>query len=489
MRKGIARGDGGADDAALVAGATVRWGLAGLALTVLLSSLGISIANVGLPALAQVFAVPFREVQWVVLAYLLSITTLIVGVGRLGDIVGRRRLLLLGIALFTAASALAGAASSLWMLIAARAVQGLGAAAMMALATAFVGDAVPKARIGRAMGLMGTMSALGTALGPTLGGALIAAFGWPAIFLVTVPPGAAAFLLVRHGLSADRVEAGGARGRFDGPGTLILALTLAAYALAMTGGFGLPVPALLLAAAGGLGLFLLVEARTASPLLRLELLGSRTSGGRISGDRALGGRLLMNMLVATVMMATLVVGPFHLSRALGLEAAMVGLAMSAGPVVSALTGVPAGRLVDRFGTAGMTGLGLAMATVGCVLLALLPATLGVAGYVGPLVIVTAGYAQFQAANNTAVMSGLEADRRGLVSGLLNLSRNLGLVTGASVMGMVFALGVGTDAVSAAPDAVAAGTRMTFAVAAALIAVALAIAWGVLRRAAPPARRG
>ncbi|PGH57643.1 MFS transporter [Azospirillum palustre] len=452
-------------------GLVAQGGLAGLALAMLLSSLGTSIANVGLPALAQAFDVPFREVQWVVLAYLLAITTLIVGVGRLGDIVGRRRLLLAGIALFTAGSAASAAASGLWMLVAARAVQGLGAAAMMALATAFVGDAVPKERIGRAMGLMGTTSAVGTALGPTLGGLLIAAFGWPAIFLVTVPPGVAAFLLVRRCLPADRgVEtAGGAgRGSFDIPGTLILALTLGTYALAMTGGrggFGWSDLTLLLAAAGGAGLFLAVEARTASPLLRLEMLR----------DRTLCGRLAMSLLVATVLMATLVVGPFHLARALGLGAAAVGLGMSAGPLVAALTGVPAGRLVDRFGAAGMTVAGLGAVAGGCVLLALLPATLGVAGYVGPLVVVTAGYALFQTANNTAVMADVEKDRRGVVSGVLNLSRNLGLITGASVMGTIFTLGVGTEVAVAVPEAVAAGTRTIFAVSAGLIAVALLLA--------------
>ncbi|MBY6264055.1 MFS transporter [Azospirillum sp. 412522] len=471
MRQAVAQGDG-----AEAADGAVRWGLAGLALAMLLSSLGISIANVGLPALARAFDVPFREVQWVVLAYLLSITTLIVGVGRLGDIVGRRRLLLAGIALFTAASAVAAAASGLWMLVAARAVQGLGAAAMMALATAFVGDAVPKARIGRAMGLMGTTSAIGTALGPSLGGGLIAAFGWPAIFLVTVPPGVVAFLLVRRHLPADRVEADRvpAQGSFDIPGMLILALTLGAYALAMTGGrggFGWTDMALLLAAAGGVGLFLAVEARTASPLLRIDTLR----------DRALRGRLLMNMLVATVLMATLVVGPFHLARALGLETAAVGIVLSAGPLVSALTGVPAGRFVDRFGAPRMTILGLSATTGGCGLLALLPATLGVAGYVGPLVVVTAGYALFQAANNTAVMADVEKDRRGVVSGVLNLSRNLGLITGASVMGTMFTLGVGAEVAAAAPDAVAAGTRTTFAVAAGLIAVALVLAVGMARR--------
>ena len=161
----------------------------------LLSSLGTSIANVGLPTLAQAFDASFQEVQWIVLAYLLAITTLIVSVGRLGDITGRRRLLLAGIVLFTVASVLCGVAPTLWLLIAARAAQGLGAAIMMALTMAFVGETVPKARTGSAMGLLGTMSAIGTALGPSLGGVLIAGFGWRAIFLVNVPLGILTFLL------------------------------------------------------------------------------------------------------------------------------------------------------------------------------------------------------------------------------------------------------------------------------------------------------
>src|SRR5205085_6462518 len=140
----------------------------------LLSSLGTSIANVALPTLAQAFAASFQEVQWIVLAYLLAVTALIVGVGRLGDIVGRRRLLLAGLVLFTAASALCGAAPTLWMLVAARAAQGLGAAIMMSLTMALVGETIGKDRTGSAMGLLGTMSAIGTALGPSLGGILIA---------------------------------------------------------------------------------------------------------------------------------------------------------------------------------------------------------------------------------------------------------------------------------------------------------------------------
>src|SRR5215211_3298872 len=135
---------------------SVRWGLAGLSLSMLLSSLGTSIANVALPTLTQAFNASFQDVQWIVLAYLLAITTLIVSVGRLGDITGRRRLLLIGILLFTLASILCCVAPTLRLLIAARAVQGLGAAIMMALTMAFVGETVPKAKTGSAMGLLGT---------------------------------------------------------------------------------------------------------------------------------------------------------------------------------------------------------------------------------------------------------------------------------------------------------------------------------------------
>ena len=165
-----------------------------------------------LPTLAQAFGASFQDVQWVVLAYLLAITTLIVSVGRLGDIIGRRRLLLAGICLFTAASRLCGIAPTLWLLIAARAVQGLGAAVMLALTMAFVGETVPKERTGSAMGLLGTMSAIGTALGPSLGGVLIAGFGWRAIFLVNVPLGLVT-LRARSSLPARRSPAAAARSR------------------------------------------------------------------------------------------------------------------------------------------------------------------------------------------------------------------------------------------------------------------------------------
>jgi EmrB/QacA subfamily drug resistance transporter len=459
--------------------ASVRWVLAGLSLAMLLSSLGTSIANVALPTLAQAFNASFQDVQWIVLAYLLAITTLIVSVGRLGDVTGRRRLLLIGIVLFTIASVVCGVAPTLWLLITARAAQGLGAAIMMALTMAFVGDTVPKAKTGSAMGMLGTMSAIGTALGPSLGGVLIAGLSWRAIFLVNVPLGMLTFVLAHRTLPVDRQGSKTVpktdRVGFDHVGTLLLALTLAAYALAMTmgrGRFGLINIALLLAALCGAGLFVRAEARAASPLIRLAMFR----------DPVLRASLAMSALVSTVMMATLVVAPFYLARALGLDAALIGIVLSIGPLVAALTGVPAGRVADRFGAQRMTIVGLTGMAAGCFLLSMMPAISGIPGYVAPIVVITVGYALFQTANNTAVMIDIRPDERGVMSGMLNLSRNLGLITGASVMGAVFALASATtDITTAPPAAVATGFRITFAVAAFLIVVALAIAVGTRRR--------
>ncbi|WP_119391148.1 MFS transporter [Taklimakanibacter lacteus] len=448
---------------------SIRWALAGLSLSILLAALGTSIANVGLPTFAQAFDASFQQVQWIVLSYLLAITTLIVSVGRLGDIMGRRRLLLAGIALFTLASVLCGLAPTLSLLIAARAAQGLGAAVMTALALAFVGETVPREKTGSAMGLLGTMSAVGTALGPSLGGVLIAGLGWRALFLVMAPIGILTFLLALRYLPTSAQPTKLDRKALDLPGTALLGLTLAAYALAMTAGRGhfngLNI-ALLLAALLGLCLFLLVEARLPSPLIRPASFR----------DRLLSASLAMNVLVASVIVTTLVVAPFYLSHVLGLNAALVGLVMSTGPVVSVLSGVPAGRIVDRFGAPRIVLFGLAQMAAGAFALSVLPVMFGVPGYVAAIALLSPGYQLFQAANNTAVMMDVSPDRRGIISGMLNLSRNLGLITGASVLGALFAFAAGTtDITLAAPEAIATGMRVTFLVDAGLMIVALVIA--------------
>lgn len=443
--------------------------LASLSLSMLVSSLGASIANVGLPTLAQALNTSFQAVQWVVIVYLLAVTTSIIAMGRLGDRMGRRRLLLTGIALFTLASGFCAVAPGIWLLLAARVAQGLGAAIMMAMTMALVGETVGKENTGRAMGLLGSMSAIGTALGPSLGGALIVGFGWRAMFLVNIPVGIVAFLLVYCSLPQGERQRQKERGRFDWPGTLLLGGTLACYALSMTlgrGDFGVVNLALLLGAALGMGLFVRWQKRTALPLIQLALFS----------QPGLSVGLAMSALVMTIMMTTLVVGPFYLTHGLGLAVGQAGLAMSAGPIVAALLGVPAGRWVDRFGAQRITLVGLTTMAAGAGIMAMMSLNQGVFGYVAPLCLMTLGYALFQVANNTALMKHAAPEQRGVISGMINLSRNLGLITGASAMGALFLMATHTgDIKLASSHAVANGMQITYLVAGALAAFALVMA--------------
>lgn len=384
-----------------------RGSLVSLSLSMLLASLGTSIANVGLPSLARAFDASFHAVQWVVLAYLLAITAVIVSAGRLGDRLGRRRLLLAGLLLFAVACGLCGMAPALEWLIVARVLQGLGAAVMMAMALGMVGDTVTKQRTGRVMGLLGTMSAVGTAMGPSVGGVLLSVWGWRSIFLVGVPLGLMAVALAYRYLPVD-------------------------------------------------------GQRESSPT------GSNFWSSL--QDASLRAGLAMSALVAAVIMATFVVGPFYLSRGLGLAPEWMGLAMAVGPCIAAVTGVPAGRLTDRLGSRRMTLAGLGVLACGALLLSF---TSGLFMYLGALVILTTGYSLFQAANNTAVMKDVQPANRGTVSGLLNLSRNLGLIVGASALGAVFAWAT-PEVTHATAQSVANGLHVTFGVALGVILLAGAI---------------
>lgn len=390
-----------------------RWGaVPALSLAMLLASLGTSIANIALPSLALAFAAPFYEVQAVVVAYLAALTVAVLVAGRLGDSRGLKRMLVSGAVLFAGASLLCAVAPSLPLLIAARALQGIGAAFLMTLAMALMRQTANENSIGRAMGMLGTVSAIGTALGPTLGGVLIPLAGWRAVFWVQVPLAILTLILVMSSLPDDR-----------------------ARSVRTSAGFW--------------------------PVLDGKLLPS----------------LVANILVAAVMMASLVVGPFYLALALGLEPAAVGVVMAVGPVISMASGVPSGRLVDRWGSGRVVVLGLLLLAAGALMMAILPGLIGVAGFLLAVFALTPGYQLFQAANNTEVLARAPGDRRGTVSGLLSLSRNIGLIAGAAVMGAVFAFGVGSDDfVGASPSAIEAGLRLTFGIAVGMMLLALVMAF-------------
>jgi MFS family permease len=440
--------------------------LLALALTMLLPSLGTSIANVALPSLETAFSASFSDVQWVVLSYLLAVTTLIVGAGRLGDLIGRRPLLLGGIGLFALASAVAALAPALWVLVTARAVQGVGAAIMMALSLAQVSEVVPKERAGSAMGLLGTVSAVGTALGPSIGGALVAWGGWSAVFGIMAVIGVITFLVGAVLFpSPSRTETRGST--FDLRGMIVLALSLGAYALSTTlgGGHMGPLNAILAGLAViGLIAFVMIEKRTASPLVRIALLR----------EPSLGVGLVSLGLVSAIVMTTLVVGPFYLSEALGLAPVQIGLVMSIGPGVAALVGLPAGRYVDAFGARAGAVIGLIGATMGAASMIVLPGHFGVGGYAASLATITVGYAVFQAANGATIMSAADRGDKGITSALLGLARNVGLITGASLMGAIFSIGKQGLPGLGLPAGSASGLRLCFAVAFLLAAASLAL---------------
>nr|WP_244625084.1 MFS transporter [Rhizobium daejeonense] len=384
-----------------------------LTLAMLLAALGTSIANIALPMLAIAFSAPFAQVQAVVVAYLAALTVSVVIAGRLGDRYGLKSMLVSGLILFTVGSLLCALSPSLWLLIGSRLIQGVGAAFLMTLAMALTRQTAKDARMGQAMGLLGTVSALGTALGPALGGLLIPVTGWRGIFWVQIP-------------------------------LALLALILAVKMLPGDGEKG----------------------KTPSASLWSAM------------NRSLLPNLFINVLVAAVMMTTLVVGPFYLSLGLGLEASHVGFIMAVGPVVSILSGVPSGRIVDVLGSDRVLVIGLILLAVGAFLLAFLPNLIGIVGYILSIVVLTPGYQLFQSANNTAALADVSKDRRGTVSGILNLSRNIGLIAGASLMGGIFALGVGTgEFTTASASAIGAGMRLTFLSAGGMMLVAIAVAFG------------
>lgn len=385
-----------------------------LASCVMVASLATSIVNVALPSLGRAFDAPLDAVRWVVVAYLLVLTVTSVSVGGLGDLVGRRRTLRVGLGLFVAASLVCGTTDRLWLLVVARGMQGLGAAAMMAMPMAFAAELPSERDAGHAMGLLGTSSAIGTAIGPTLGGIVIDALGWRAVFAVCVVLALGSASLLRV-LPPDAPRAD--------------VTTKAAW-------------------------------RALSP---------RLPGGLVR-DPSIGGGLTANLLLSAVLMTTMVVGPFHLAITHGLGARSVGLVLSIGPIVAALSGAVAGLVLNRLGARHTLFASAAGVAFGALAIALVPVTAGVVGYALGVAQLTASYAMFQAANASSVLQAAPTTSRGRASGALTLSRNLGLVIGAAVLGGVFtsmAAPDGRELAGASATSVAQAVRATFLAASAL----------------------
>jgi len=409
------------------------WILLGGSLAILMFTIDVSIVNVALPILAKEFQSSLAVVQWVILSYVLVVTSLELGAARLGDLWGRKRLFLLGIVLFTVASVLCGLAGSIEQLIVFRAIEGLGGVFMAALGIAIATSGFPEAERGKALGLISAVPPTGIALGPTLGGVLIAAFGWRSIFWVNVPIGVLAFLILYRALKSDRHRAGAGEG-FDYWGCFTFALSLSALILGLTVGQqrGLwhPLPLSLGAIAlGSVAVFIRWQLRSPSPMLNLHIFQSWPVSRSIIG----------NLLLATVAGGGLFILPFFYTLVVGLSPYQVGLLLAVPAVANALVSPLSGWAVDRLGDRPVALFGLSLFAIALWGVSQFAADTPLLVFVGTLIPYGMGMGFFYPAMNTVIMSRIPQEHVGIGSGLIALTLTLGQLLGTPLLGILVLL--------------------------------------------------
>ncbi len=430
-----------------------------------------SIVVIALPSIQRHFHTDLGAVEWVPLAYLLTLVALVTAVGRFADMVGHKLLYIYGFAVFIVGSALCGLAPSLPLLAGFRVLQGLGAAALQANSVALVVQSMPRGKVARGLGVQGAAQALGLCVGPALGGLLLVLGGWRWIFFVTVPAGLIGlglgwFLLPRSRELSERQPMD-----WPGIGLFFLATTGLLVALSFGVELGWSSPAivgcLLLALLAGLG-FVVWEARAAAPLMRLSLFRRRAFGIGI-GTGLLAFLSLFGCLFAFT---------FLLEAGQGLSPALAGLRLLLLPLALGITAPLVGVWADRHGARLPTVCGMALTALALLSAGLFPT----AGALQALELAAAGVGlgAFTPANNAAIMGSVPRRQAGVASGILNMTRGLGTAAGVTLTGLVFDLGAGGYATHAArPLAAVSGFRWAafFLAATALAVSAISLLWG------------
>jgi EmrB/QacA subfamily drug resistance transporter len=449
------------------------WVMLGIGLSVLMTSLNSSIVNIALPTLVKTFDTDFATIQLVVLSYLLVMNTLVLGAGRLGDLLGKKRLYLMGLVLLTISSILCGLSPSVYFLIGFRSLQGLGAVFISALGVAIITQVFPDFQRGRALGIISAITSLGVVLGPSIGGLLISLFGWRTIFLANVPIGIFAYFIVFKFVPAFPVAQ--TRQQFDWLGGIAVMATLSCFALGMikgqNQGFGSVVSlTLLITAAIGLLCFLAIEARMKEPMLDLQIFR----------NLQLSLNLLVGFLVFIVLAGIIFVLPFFLELVLNYPTRQVGLMLAVPPILGGTIAPISGSLSDRFGTRIISVIGLALMVCGCLLISTFDIQLTNLGYILRIAPFAIGFGMFQSPNNSAILGRAPREQLGIVSGLLSLSRTLGQTTGVPLLGSLFTtstlkstdLTLNTQVTVAPVKALVFGTQSTFHAAALILVVAI-----------------
>ncbi|MGD1699114.1 MFS transporter [Dapis sp. BLCC M229] len=431
--------------------------LIGIGMGVFMFGLEVNIVNLALPELVKSLHTNFSTIQWVVLSYLLMLTVMVLFAARLGDIWSKKRLYLGGLILFTIASLLCGLAQTVGFLIAWRAFQGLGAVFMSALFPAIITEAFPTEERGQGLGIVAWIFNLGIALGPTVGGLLMALSNWRLIFLVNVPLGLIASLIValvvpssgndrvtsqpdisncsvQQSIDFAQTQRENPLGKFDVLGGLLVTLALICFAFDMTlfqrEGFGSSKELVILAIATiALTCFLITETRSKNPMIDLKIFRSLQ----------FSLNLLLNLIFYIVLGAVIFVLPFFLESVKEYPTQQAGLLMAVIPTLSGPAAFVAGTLSDRFGSRTISLIGLMLIVGGCLSLSTISSELTWLGYIMRVVPFGLGVGIFISPNNSAVMGAVPQENLGIGSGLLSLSRTLGQIIGLPLMGAMLSI--------------------------------------------------
>jgi len=404
--------------------------LTSVSLGSLMSTLDGSIVNIALPAIQADFRIDLTTVEWVVVAYLLVIGSLLLTFGRLGEVLTFKQVYIGGFAIFTVASALCGVAPNELALIGFRVVQAVGAAMLGAMGPAIVARTFPASERGRALGLNGVSVSLGLSLGPIIGGVLTQTLTWRAIFLINVPIGILAILWAWRILPAEQ------RGRgqsFDVLGALLSGIALFALLLALSDGqdWGWASPRIvgLLLAFVVLGMaFVAAERRSLQPVIDLALFRIRAfSAGLVSVIIAFSG-----LFTATFLM------PFLLQQTRGFSPIEAGLLLAPMPITMAIVGPLSGAASDRLGPRVLSSAGMGILVLGLLSLTQLPPDFALPDLIWRLVVVGVGQGLFVSPNSSAVLGSVPRPRMGTASGTLAQMRVNGQALGIAISASIVA---------------------------------------------------
>jgi EmrB/QacA subfamily drug resistance transporter len=448
--------------------------LTSVSLGSLMATLDGSIVNIALPAIQTDFRIDLTTVEWVVVAYLLVVGSLLLPFGRLGEVLTFKRVYLAGFAIFTLASVCCGAAPNAAGLVAFRAVQGIGAAMLMAMGPAIVAHTFHDRERGRALGLNGLSVAIGLSLGPALGGILTQVATWRAIFLINAPIGLLAILWAARVLPA---ETRGKDESFDIKGAALSGVALFALLLALSDGqeWGWTSPAIV-----GLfiafivlgGAFLVAERSSIQPMIDLALFRIRPfSAGLASVVVAFAG-----LFTATFLL------PFLLEQGRGFSPIEAGLLLTPMPITMALVAPLSGAASDRFGPRILASAGMAITVLGLLSLTQLPVDFALPDLIWRLVLLGVGQGMFMSPNSSAVLGSVPRPRVGTASGTLAQMRVNGQALGIALSGAIIATRLPVHLAelgSSAPTAAVRSAALAGAIHDAFVVAALVCCLGIV----------